>query len=53
MSRHGLQLGFLKFVILLAALTVVMPTPFLAAAEDGTFTGTWIAIGERQVQDFA
>ena len=53
MSMHGLQLGFLKFIILLAVLTVVMPTPFLAAAEDGTFTGTWIASGERQVQDFA
>jgi hypothetical protein len=52
MSRHGMQLGFLKFVILLVAVTVVMPTPFLTAAEDGTFTGTWIASGERQVQDF-
>ena len=53
MSRHGLQLGILKFAILLAVVTVVMPTPLLAAAENGTFTGTWIASGERQVQDFA
>lgn len=53
MSRHGLRLGLLKFVILLAAVTGVMPTPFSAATEEGTFTGTWIASGERQMQDFA
>lgn len=53
MSRTSLQSGFLKFVILLVAVTMVMPTPFLAAAEEGTFTGTWIASGERQPQEFA
>jgi len=53
MSRYSLPSGFLTSVILLATIAMVMPTPFLAAAENGTFTGTWIASGKRQAQDFA
>ena len=53
MSRHSLKSGFFGFLMLLAAVIVVMPTPFLAAAEDGTFSGTWIASGQRWILDFA
>jgi hypothetical protein len=49
------QRGFshsLKCALLLVAFTIWLPAPFSAAAEEGAFTGTWIASGERQLQDF-
>lgn len=53
MLRHSLQSCLGKLVGLLFTLTIFMPVSLAAAAEDGTFTGTWIASGERQVQEFA
>ncbi len=52
MSRHGSHSRLLRFVGLLIAVTLLGPVSFAAAAEEGTFTGTWIASGTRQLQDF-
>jgi hypothetical protein len=41
-----------KYVLLFFALTLWFSTFSPAAAEEGTFTGTWVATGERQLQDF-
>ena len=43
--RYGLPIAALTLMLLLPAATV-------RAAEEGTFTGTWIASGQRQVLDF-
>jgi hypothetical protein len=41
-----------KYVLLFVALTLWVSAIPPAAAEEGTFTGTWVATGERQLQDF-
>lgn len=53
MSRYGLRVKGRHYGVLLLAFTVFMTPSFAAAAEEGTFTGTWIASGTRQIQDFA
>jgi hypothetical protein len=53
MSRYGLRVKGRHYGVLLLAFTVFMTPSFAAAAEEGTFTGTWIASGKRQSQDFA
>lgn len=53
MSRHGSHSRLSRLVGLLITVTLFGPLSFAAAAEEGTFTGTWIASGTRQIQDFA
>jgi len=52
MSRHDSHSRFSRLVGLLIAVTLFGPVSYAAAAEEGTFTGTWIASGKRQIQDF-
>ena len=53
MPRYGLRVKGRHYGVLLLAFTVFMTPSFAAAAEEGTFTCTWIASGKRQSQDFA
>jgi hypothetical protein len=53
MSKYGLRVNRRHYGVLLLAFAVLITPSFAAAAEEGTFTGTWIASGKRQSQDFA
>jgi len=53
MPRRTLKSWLVKLVSLLIAVTAFWPAPYAAAAEEGTFSGTWIASGAREIQDFA
>lgn len=52
MPRRGFVSGSWPFVFFFILVTMVAQAPNAPAAEEGTFTGTWIASGERQLQDF-
>ncbi len=41
-----------RLAIAVLTLLLLLPVPYTRAAEEGTFTGTWIASGQRQVLDF-
>ncbi len=53
MPRSTLSAGPRWFGSLLVFFTILLAAPPLSAAEEGTFTGTWIASGTRQIQPFA
>ena len=44
--------GSWLFVFSFVFVTMLAQVPNPSTAEEGTFTGTWIASGERQLQDF-
>ena len=48
MSKYGLPVKSRHFCVLLLAFTVFMTPSFAAAAEEGTFSGSWIASGKLQ-----
>lgn len=52
MPTRGFVPGSWLFVFFFIFVTMVAQVPNPSAAEEGTFTGTWIASGERQLQDF-
>ena len=52
MPRRGFVSGLWLCVFFLVFAIMVAQVPNTSAAEEGAFTGTWIASGERQLQDF-
>ena len=52
--RHNRFRRWCRYLLSMAAVTVILflQVSQARAAEEGTFTGTWIASGQRQVLDF-